>query len=284
MGRWARCVWALGAMAATALAQAPAPAALTPAQILTRTAQVAVINQRALEQYAWDEREVVRDLKKNGQLGRVRSDETEEASQVHGIEYDRLIARDGRPLTPTEQAKVNKKQAAYIRRESTPKARAMHLREEAKEQKEREKLIEAVPKAFALTLVSPPAGDPPLCDCYVIEAVPSPGYRTRDKNLAILHHLGGTLWIDRATFGMVRMKLRFLQGLSYGWVLARIAKGGQLEMTQSQVEGHWFPQSLEGTLAARVLLFKGYHLEFSDDYFNYRKFGSSSRITVARHR
>jgi hypothetical protein len=284
MGGWARCAWALGALAAAATAQAPAPAALTPAQILIRAAQVAVTSQRALEQYAWDEREVVRDVEKNGQPGRVRSDETDEASQVNGIEYDRLIARNGKPLPPAEQAKEDKKQAAFIRRESTPKARAKHLREQAKQRRERERLIEAVPRAFELTLVSHAAGDPPLCDCYVIDAVPAPGYKTRDKNLAVLHHLGGTLWIDRATFGMVRMKLRILQPLSYGWVLARIAKGGELEMTQAQVDGHWFPQSLSGTLAARVLLFKGYHLEFTDAYSNYRKFGSSSRITVARHR
>ncbi len=284
MWRWPGCGWVLAAVAAVAAGQAPAPAALTPARILTRAAQVAVVNQRALEQYAWDERDIVRDVGKDGRPGHVRSDETDEASQVNGIEYDRLIARDGKPLTPAEQAKVDKKAAAYIRRESTPKARARHLREQAKEEREREKLIRAVPHAFELTLVSPPAGDPPLCDCYVIQAVPSPRYRTRDKNLAILHHLRGTLWIDRKTFAMVRMKLRIVQTISYGWVVARLAQGSTLEMTQAPVDGHWFAQSLQGTLAARVLLVKSYHLEFADDYSHYRKFGSSSRLQVVRPR
>ena len=162
--------------------------------------------------------------------------------------------------------------------------RARHLREQAKEEQEREKLIRAVPQAFELTLTPPPAGDPPPCDCYVIQAVPSPRFRTHDKNLAILHHLRGTLWIDHKTFAMVRMKLRIVQTISYGWVVARLAQGSTLEMTQAPVDGHWFAKSLSGTLAARVLLFKGYHVEFSDEYSNYRRFGSSSRMQVVRHR
>lgn len=273
----------LAAVAICLSARLGAQAAAAPptvVQVLHRALAAAEADNQALEQYAWNERDIVREIGKDGQPGKIESDETIEASQVDGVEYDRTIARNGKPLTPAEQAKEDRKQANFIREQDSPKKRAARLREQAKARRQREELIEEIPAAFEIEMA--PAGGAPLCDCYVLRATARPGYRARDKNVELLRHVAFTAWVDRQSYGLVRLRANILQTISLGWFLARIGKGGTLQYDTVPVEGHRLMGSLTGELSARVLLVKGFHLELDVTDSDYRKFGSTAKVLVAK--
>lgn len=264
--------------AVRAACQAPPP--LNAAEILRRAIIQEEADEQALEQYAWHERDVVRQLQRDNTAGKLERDETIDVSQVAGVEYDRMIARNGQPLSPADQAKQDRKLAEFIRKQSSPQALAKNQHEQAKERSQRRELIEEVPRAFALELE--PADTPPVCDCYVIRGTPLPGYHARDRNLDLLHHLAGTLWIDTHSFALVRVDLTIVQPVRYGLVLARIDKGGHLVVQDALVAGHWFPQHVTADLRARLLLVKGYSLALESSYSDYREFHTSIQIKVVK--
>ncbi|MGH9482435.1 MAG: hypothetical protein ACRD1L_10145, partial [Terriglobales bacterium] len=179
---------------------------------------------------------------------------------------------------PAEQAKQDRKLAEFIRKHNTPEALAKNQREQDKARTQRRELIEAVPRAFQLELLPPDT--PSICQCYVIRATPLAGYHARDRNLDLLHHLAGTLWIDTRSFALVRMDLTLVQPVRYGLVLARIAKGGHLTVEEAPVAGHWFPQQISADLRARILLLKGYSLALESSFSDYREFRASTKVTV----
>ncbi len=230
----------------------------------------------AREQYAWRERDVLSTINKDGQPLRARSDETDAVSQVDGIEYDRVIARDGRMLSTKDAAKEARKAARFIRRHSTAKAKAKDEREQAKQRKQRRELLAAIPQAFTVAFAPDP--DPELCNCDVVTLTPRPLYRPPNKDLELLRHVAATVWIERGDFAVVRARFRFLQAVHIGWVLAKIEPGSEFQLQNAPVDGHWFEHSFTGTLVARVLLVKKYHLHVDDSYSDYRKFGVTSRV------
>ncbi|MGH9482424.1 MAG: hypothetical protein ACRD1L_10080, partial [Terriglobales bacterium] len=84
--RWASLLITSSIMAA---AQAPAPV-LTAAEILRRGIVQEEANEQALEQYAWHERDLERQLQPDNTPGKLESDQTDDVSQVAGVEYSRM--------------------------------------------------------------------------------------------------------------------------------------------------------------------------------------------------
>lgn len=274
---------AVGMVAAAVLAAGGAWSAraqtLTPAQVLDRAVAAMQASDSAREQYAWHERDILSTINRDGKPPTVRSDETDAVSEVEGTEYSRVIARDGKPLDAKDEAKEARKAARFIRDHSSPQAEAKNARELAKQREHWRQLLAAIPQAFEVAFAPDPTPAP--CACYVVTLTPRPGYRARDKNLKLLFHVAATVWIQRADFAVVRARFHFLQPVSVGWVLAKIEPGSEFELQNAPVDGHWFEQSLTGTLVARVLLVKKFHLRVDDSYTDYRKFGVTSRVVAA---
>ncbi|MGH9473338.1 MAG: hypothetical protein ACRD1M_11415 [Terriglobales bacterium] len=256
-----------------AVAPAPTPTP-TAAEILKRAADAALANQSAIGHYAWHDRTIISTLGAPGKPAHVHSDETDDSSEVNGLEYDRVIARDGKPLAPADQKKEDRKLADFIRKHSTPEARAKALKQQARDRQQQTDLIRAIPQAFQVQLQPSPAA----CGCYVISLTPSPHYKTHDHHLQLLRHVTATLWVHRGDFGLMRLQVRFIQTVSVGWILARVGKGGTVTMEQSPVDGHWFPSRSSAHLPIRFMLVKGYRVVFEDVYSDYRQFHASARV------
>ena len=74
-------------------------------------------NEKNAQQYTYVQETVRFAADKDGQM-RQTGTETHEVIFVEGLKYEKLIAREGKPLTPKEQAKVDKdmRQTAAERR------------------------------------------------------------------------------------------------------------------------------------------------------------------------
>jgi hypothetical protein len=70
-----------------------------------------------------------------------------------------------------------------------------------------------------------------------------------------------------------------LDTISWGGILARLAKGDRLIFEKTRVNDEvWLPKRLLITGSARVLLVKGYRGDIEISYNNYKKFSAESRV------
>ncbi|MGH9414148.1 MAG: hypothetical protein ACRD0Y_10475 [Terriglobales bacterium] len=258
------------------MAQSP----LTPLQVVQRAAARAVQDDAALENYAYHQRDILSTLNRSGKPPSVREDETEAVSEVDGIEYDRVIARDGKSLTPKDAAREQRKAAEFIRKHSGAEAREKALAKQAKEQKQQAELIAAIPTAFTLAFASPATANP--CNCYVVVLTPRPGIHTGGKNLKTLRHVAATAWVDRSDFSTHRIEIHVLKPMNAGSFLMRMEPGSTVTMENENVDGHWFEKSVEAAITARVFLVKQYHVLFDETCGDYRKFSVSTKVMTGK--
>ncbi|TAN20570.1 MAG: hypothetical protein EPN33_14470 [Acidobacteria bacterium] len=267
------------ALASGSLA-AQAPEQLSAYQVIQRAAARALQDDAALENYAYHERDIISSPGKDGQPPNVRSDETEAVSEVDGVEYDEVIARKGKPLSPEDAAKQARKAAAFIRKHSGPQAHAKALAEQAEEHKERQELLEAIPDAFDVAFAQEQA--PAGCYCYAVTLTPRAGYHPRDKHLKLLQRVAATVWVSKGSFATSQVFIRILQTVSVGWVLARIEPNSFLTITNQYVDGHWFEKSLSGHIVARFLLVKQFNLLMDETCSDYRQFRVTTKVLTSK--
>jgi hypothetical protein len=87
------------------------------------------------------------------------------------------------------------------------------------------------------------------------------------------------VWIDKGDLQLAKMDVEAIDTVSFGWVLARIHKGTRVMLEQTRVNDEvWLPRHLTFKLDARIALFKGYNLDGDQEYRDYKKFRTSSKI------
>jgi hypothetical protein len=70
-----------------------------------------------------------------------------------------------------------------------------------------------------------------------------------------------------------------LDTISWGGILARLAKGDRLTFEKTRVNDEvWLPKALRISGSARVMLVKGYRGDIEISYSNYKKFSTESRV------
>ncbi len=208
--------------------------------------------------------------------GRVKSTEIKEY-EVYFIgpwEIERLVSREGKPLTERE----SKKQDDDVRKQEA-EARQKVAKREAGEN----------PGKDAITLAKFLAAD---CfynlrrdtyqgrEVYAMDFAPRPEFEPHSLVDKLLKSLGGTLWIDEQAKQGVRLEARFLESVKVGGgLLASVQKGGNVVLEQRFVNNEiWMPSYGEFHLHAR-LLFLHKSLNGTSTYSDYRKFRVNSKIT-----
>lgn len=86
--------------------------------------------------------------------------------------------------------------------------------------------------------------------------------------------LKGTIWVDEADRQVAHMEVSFVENFRVGaGLLANIQKGSNFRFDQAPVNnGLWLPTGGEGTVQARVLLFKNMRQHFFERDYDYRVF------------
>jgi hypothetical protein len=75
------------------------------------------------------------------------------------------------------------------------------------------------------------------------------------------------------------MDIEAIDTVSMGWVLARIHKGTRVMLEQTRVNDEvWLPLHVTFKVDARVALLKGYNIDGEQEYRDYKKFRTSSKI------
>ena len=207
--------------------------------------------------------------------GRVKSKDVDVSRTflVHGVPFEQLIERNGRPPSAEERRKQNEK-FDRLKRE-TPEQRAERLRTQ---EEENTSLVRDVPKAFGFRLVGEEVlkGRP----AYVLQATPHPGYHAAGKYGKMFARLGGKLWVDKQDFGWIKVDGEVIQPFSIGLFLVRLLRGSHITMDQKRVDdGIWMPEHVEVRAAARVLFVKNVVINRFLTYSEY-KLAEADEVTA----
>ena len=217
--------------------------------------------------------------------GRVKKteDRTYEQFVLFGEPFERLIARDGGPLSDKEQQKEEdrwEKLEKSVKYETPAEKRDRQQRREKKRRENRAALLKELPAAFIYVLQG--SAQVNGRDTWVIDATPRPGYRPGNSRAEILPHLHCTFWVDKSEYQWVKADAELIDNFNYVSFLARINKGSRLVFEQQKINNEvWLPKRRYVAATGRLLLFSG-GVDQETTYGGYRKFRVESHI-VSTH-
>jgi hypothetical protein len=235
-------------------------------------------NHRRQRNYTYIERDVQDNLDGKGETKSTEV-KTYEVLEIYGEQVQRLIEKDDKPLNTKDAAKEEEKIQKIIDKRKNESDNDRRKREE-KEEKEREddrKFVNEVSDAYNFKLVGTELVDGR--EAWVIDGEPRPGYEPQVKEAKFLPKFHGRVWIDKSDLQLSKMNVEAIDTVAVGWVVARIHKGSRFMMEQMRVNDEvWLPRHVTFKFDARVALLKGYNIDGEQEYRDYKKFQTTSKI------
>jgi len=269
---------------------APAPAApdtsasVDPRELVRRATEREIENERLVKYYTFVQREETRKLDSDGKVRSTES-ETSDIMVLYGEPVRRLTARNDKPLSPEEHARVEAKLDKFMndRKNETPEQKQKRLADEEKERDRAREYVKEIADAYNFRL----DGTEKLNgrDTYVISADPKPDFHAQSRAArALLPAFHFKVWIDKADLEWVKLDAEAMDNASYGLFLLRLHKGTKAHLEQVRVNDEvWLPSAIYVKLDARVALFKSYDEEINVNYKDYKKFRTEVALGPAVH-
>jgi hypothetical protein len=171
----------------------------------------------------------------------------------------RTLQRDGRPLTPAEDAAERQRLNNLL---ASPAAFARHIRNEQNNKQMGVNLLKLIADAMLWSytpgqpqLPNQPEGDPGLI---VLDFKPDPARSPPNFEAEPLTGLEGRLWIDPRTRRMVRLEGSLTHAVNIGWgIVAHLYPGGTVTLQQANVGGQrWIVEHIVEQLNLRAFMVK----------------------------
>jgi hypothetical protein len=243
-------------MAASALAQPDV------ATIIKRSVEASDADWQAAPQYDYFER----DRRQDG------GTKTYEVMMILGSDYQRLVAVNGKPLTPEEEAREQQKLEQVIaqRQSESEEQRAQRIAKYEKDRKRDHLLMEQLTVAFDFTLLGEQKLGP--YEVYVLQATPRPGYQPPNTETKVLTGMQGKLWIEKQTYQWVKVEAEVVHPVSIAGFLAQVQPGTRFELEKMPVnDGIWLPKHFSMKARAKILFFFSHETQDDESYFDYHK-------------
>ncbi len=204
-----------------------------------------------------------------------------ESLTLDGVRVDRVVARNGKPLTPDEQAKENDRLDKAVAKAKERRAKAAA---NGQMTDPRGDTVITVARLLELGSFSHErrveyGGRPTI----VLDYAGDPKAKTRSSAEAVVKDIVGTVWIDEADRVVVRGQGHFLNDFKIGGgLVADVRRDSNFDFEAKRVnDAVWLPATINGQGSVRILLVAGFdgqlHLTASD----YRRFRTSTRIIPA---
>jgi hypothetical protein len=238
------------------------------ATIIERSVQANDRDWQADPQYDYSER----DLDSAGS-------KTYEVTTIFGSPYERLVAVNGKPLTPQQQAEEQRKyeRMESERRAESPQKKAQRIRKYYAERTREHAMMAELTKAFDFKLEGQQSLDGHKV--YVLDAIPCPGYHPPNRNAQVLTGMRGKLWVDESTFQWVKVEASVFHPVAIVGFLARVQPGTRFELEKAPVSDDvWLPTHFAMKAAAKVMYVFNHHSQEEDYYFNYHRANSTASM------
>lgn len=254
---------------------------LSARQIMERAVAKDIVNWQAAKDYTFLER-TQEDALDNGGNVKSSKSETNEIMVLYGEPFERLVAKDDKPLPEKEQLKQNEKFDKETRKRGneTPDERQKRLQKYEKDRDDERAFVREVLDAYDFSLLGTETlnGRP----VWVIDGTTHPGFEGKRRESKMLPKIKPRFWIDQQDYSWVKVRAAVTDTLSFGVVVARLHKGSVFEMQQVRINDElWLPQRFDVKLDARIALLKGVNENVHVTYSDYRKFRTETKISVA---
>jgi hypothetical protein len=244
------------------------------ADIMKRSIDRDFDNFEQQKNYTYQEREQDRQFDAKGGVTKTET-ETSEILILGGRPYERVIAKNDKPLSEKDARKEQEKRDRELaRRRNMTDAQKAKLE---KERAEGRKFMRQLPEAFTFRLEGEESisGKP----AWVIDADPKPGFKPASAPAKMLSKVRGKIWVDQSEYQWVKAEAEVLDTISVGLALFRLAPGGVIHFEQTRVNDEvWLPAHVLVRADARIAYVKKIRAEIEVDFRDYKKFQSDSKI------
>ena len=249
--------------------------------IIQRAVAKDIIGWQAAKDYTFLQRTQEDAFDGNGGVKSSKS-ETSEIMVLYGEPFERVVAKDDKPLPEKEQKKQNEEfeKETRKRENESPEERQKRLEKFEKQRQEERAFVREILDAYDFTL----AGNEVLNgrETWIIDGTPRAGFEGKRRESKMLPKIKPRFWIDAQDYSWTKLRAEVTDTLSIGWVVARLHKGSVFEMQQARVNGEvWLPQRFDVKLDGRVALLKGVNESVHVTYSDYRRFRTDTKISVA---
>lgn len=264
----------LGLLALSQTGSAPFP---DPAEFARRAREALRLDYEIQQNFTYVERR--RDVKISrlgkASIGPLRTFEVY-PSEEPGRTYKRLIAVDGKPLSPEELARRDAEHRRDLEREAakrareSPSERAGRLEEEAEERQRREAILDDVVAVFRATFVGRETIDGRRVLVATLEPRENPTPKTREGRW--MTHFQGQVKVDEQDYQVVALDMRAVSDITIGWgIVGRLHKGSRLVFERRRFDNAWLPASVTYEASGRTLLFRPFDFAVTTTYSDYRR-------------
>lgn len=235
-----------------------------------------------LEKYAYTETIVRKEIANDGQVREKESEEFE-LTFYKGNRIRRMIAKNGKPLTPNEEADETKrieKRLRNIEKKEAEKARKAEKEREVAQDTagppddERGQRISIADVLKASKLVNPRRERFRGRDVIVFDFEPLPGYKPQKNFEKFFGKTAGAIWVDASDKQVARVEARLVESYKVGGgLLASLKEGATFVLEQERINNEiWLPTRADINLGVKVLLVKGINVNSTVTYGNYKRF------------
>lgn len=224
-----------------------------------------------LDTYSYVQKNIRREVGKDGVLRELGS-EAFQLSFYKGHRISRMIEKDGKPLSRSEQAEQDKRAAKYAEEIEKKIAR------NEKDDSERGRRISIAEMLRASTLRNPRRERFRGRDVIVFDFEPNPlfDYKNAKSMLRFFGKTVGSMWIDENDKQVARLEAFLADSFNIGGgLVAKLKKGASFTLEQERVNDEiWLPSVADINLSVRVLLVKGVEVNQVVRSYDYRKFST----------
>src|SRR5580692_8818342 len=219
--------------------------------------------------------------------GKVKKTEVTEYTffYLNGDEVSTLVKKDNKALSDEEQKKENEKTQKEIaeiqKRKEKKEAKDEKAKEDGKKDKDDDDVgIETFLRAAQF--VNPRRERFRGQDVLVFDFEPNPEFQPHKMVERIVHELAGVVWIDEQAHEVARLEAYFVGDFRVaGGLLANLQKGTSFIFEQSYFNNEvWLPTYEEAHLGVRVHLMKGFNVNATTRYSDYKRFNVQTLSTI----
>lgn len=202
-----------------------------------------------------------------------KGDQTRDQIETPDGSVARLILRNGRPLTPEEDAAERERLNAVLQ---SPASFTRHVRREQENKKMGVKLIQQMPDAFVWSFTpgqpQPPNWSAASGAVLTLDFKPNPKWSPPDMESEPLTGIEGRVWMEPHSRRVVHMEASVTRPVNIGWgMVAHLYPGGTAKVDQTDASGdRWVVQHIVEQLTVRALLVKTVNQRLQFDTSEYQ--------------
>lgn len=242
--------------------------------------------EKLVEQYTCDKTQEEFSVDKHGAL---KSGDAEEDQVFYlgGDEVDRMVKKNGKPLSPSEERKQDEHIQKALRDYEKKQAKEAREAKQGGEPRKKDDNDLKISDFLKIDRFTNPRWETYRGhEVIVFEFEPNPRFKPTSMVEHLLHELSGAIWIDQQDADVARLEAYFNNSFKLaGGLIGSVQKGTAFTFEQTKINDEvWMPSYMEVHFNAKVLLFKGFSGNFIQRYSNYQKFRVETATRTVTHR